>query len=106
MEDFCQPVYERWLMEAVGSGRIKAPGFFNDPAVRKAWSRCQWNGPAPGMIDPVKEVEAAERKIALGTSTREKESVELNGTDFWENVRQLAKEQREMEKYLGGVNGD
>lgn len=106
VEDFCQPVYERWLMEAVGGGRIKAPGFFYDPAVRKAWSRCQWNGPAPGMIDPVKEVEAAERKIALGTSTREKESVELNGTDFWENVRQLAKEQREIEKYLGGVDGD
>lgn len=102
VNDFCQPVYERWLMEAVAIGRVKAPGFFYDPAIRKAWSGCQWNGPAPGMIDPVKEVEAAEKKIVLGVSTREKESVELNGTDFRENIRQLAKEKKDIEKYLGG----
>ncbi len=104
--DFCQPVYERWLMEAVAIGRIKAPGFFYDPAIRKAWCGCQWNGPAPGMIDPIKEVEASTKKIALGVSTREKEAVELNGTDFRENIQQLAKEEKEIEKYLGGSEKD
>ncbi len=100
VNDFCQPVYERFLTEAVAVGRIKAPGFFYDPAVRKAWCGCQWNGPAPGMIDPVKEVEAAEKKIQLGISTREKEAIELNGTDFGENIRQLGKEAAEIEKYM------
>ena len=100
VNDFCQPVYERFLTEAVAVGRIKAPGFFYDPAVRKAWCGCQWNGPAPGMIDPVKEVEAAEKKIQLGISTREKEPIDLNGTDFGENIRQLGKEAAEIEKYM------
>lgn len=106
VNDFCQPVYERFLMEAVASGRIHAPGFFYDPVVRQAWCGCQWNGPAPGMIDPLKEVAASEKKISLGVSTREKEAIELNGTDFSENVRQLGKEEKEMKKYLGedGVN--
>lgn len=102
VDDFCQPVYERWLMEAVAIGRIKAPGFFYDPAIRKAWCGCQWNGPAPGMVDPLKEVEASEKKIALGISTREKEAAELNGTDFKENIRQIEKEMREIDKIIGG----
>ncbi len=101
VNDFCQPVYERFLIEAVASGRIQAPGFFYDPVIRKAWSGCQWNGPAPGMIDPLKEVAASEKKIKLGVSTREKEAIELNGTDFSENIRQLGKEAKEIEQYLG-----
>ena len=32
--DFCQPVYEVWLAESVARGRLKAPGFFDDPMVR------------------------------------------------------------------------
>lgn len=108
VNDFCQPVYERFLMEAAARGRIQAPGFFYDPVIRQAWCGCQWNGPAPGMIDPLKEVTASEKKISLGVSTREKEAIELNGTDFSENVRQLGKEEKEIKKYLGedGVNDD
>lgn len=101
VNDFCQPVYERFLMEAVATGRIQAPGFFYDPVVRQAWCGCQWNGPAPGMIDPLKEVMASEKKVELGVSTREKEAIELNGTDFSENIRQLGKEKEEIRKYIG-----
>lgn len=31
VDDFCQPVYEMFLAEAVALGRINAPGFFTDP---------------------------------------------------------------------------
>lgn len=44
--DFCQPVYEEWLTEAVAKRRIKAPGFFTDPVIRKAYCGAKWNGPA------------------------------------------------------------
>lgn len=37
VSDFCKPVYEVWLCEAVARGRIQAPGFFNDPMIREAW---------------------------------------------------------------------
>lgn len=89
---FCQPVYEMFLTEAVASGRIRLKGFFNDPIMRKAWCGADWNGPAPGMIDPVKEVNAAKLRVAEGFSTREEETMGLTGGNFSKNARQLAKE--------------
>ncbi len=98
IKDFCQPVYELWLTEAVANGRIQAPGFFLDPAIKKAWCQCEWNGPSAGMIDPVKEIKAAEERVSLGVSTREREAMELTGTDFDRNIAQLKKENKKMEE--------
>lgn len=95
--DFCQPVYELWLAEAVARGRISAPGFFNDPLVAKAWSRTEWHGPAPGQIDPIKEVKAAQMRVDSGFSTRERETIELTGGDFDKNIEQLQRENKLME---------
>lgn len=53
------------------------------------------------MIDPVKELQAAALKINLGVSSREKEAIEINGTEFNDNIRQLGKEAELIEKYLG-----
>ena len=71
--DFCQPTYELFLSEAVALERVNAPGYFNDPSVKKAWCKANWNGPAPGQLDPVKEVNAATLRVEQGFSTREKE---------------------------------
>lgn len=95
-KDFCQPIYEEWLSEAVAKGRIHAPGFFNDPLVKKAYCAAEWNGPSQGQIDPLKEVLAAEKRIALGLSTHSREAVELTGSDFYRNVRQLSTEKQLM----------
>lgn len=94
--DFCQPVYEIFLTEAIATGRIKAPGFFLDPLIRAAYCGAQWNGPAQGMIDPVKEVSAAEKRIDIGVSTRQRETIEMTGGDFDSNVMQLAREKQLM----------
>ena len=59
VDDFCQPVYEVWLAEAVALGRIKAPGFFEDPIIRDAWCGARWIGPVQGQLDPTKEAKAA-----------------------------------------------
>lgn len=96
--DFCQPVYEIFLTEAIAKGRLKAPGFFLDPLVRMAYCRAQWNGPAQGMIDPVKEVNAAEKRINIGISTRQRETIEMTGGDFDSNVAQLARENQLMKE--------
>lgn len=95
--DFCQPVYEIFLSESVAGGRLKAPGFFLDPLVRKAYCGAQWNGPSQGQIDPVKEVNAAEKRISIGISTRQREAIEMMGGDFDSNVAQLAREHQMME---------
>lgn len=90
----CQPVYELWLEEAIGSGRIQAPGFFADPAYRAAWCAATWTGDGPGSIDPVKEVEAAQARVDLGISTREAESILHDGLAWDVKHRQLAKERQ------------
>jgi len=96
--DFCQPVYETWLFEAVSTGRIQAPGFFSDPVRRKLWSQAIWIGPSPGQIDPLKEVQASEWKIANGFSTHERETAEQTGMDWDSNMDVL---QREWQKRKG-----
>lgn len=90
--DFCQPVYETWLFEAVATGRVQAPGFFTDPVRRKLWSQAIWIGPSPGQIDPVKEVEAAVERINNGFSTHERETAELTGMDWDSNIDVLRRE--------------
>lgn len=89
---FNQPVYEQWLSEAVASGRIEAPGFFDDPAVRQAWCGCVWMGASMGHVDPLKEVNAAATRIAHNITTEEQEASEYNGNDWAANVRQRRKE--------------
>lgn len=99
--DFCQPIFEEFMCEAVAKGRINAPGFFADPLIRKAYCAAEWNGPSAGQLDPKKEVEAAELRVQGGFSTRERETTELTGGDYYKNVKQRKRE----EKALKEVNG-
>src|SRR4030065_1285135 len=80
--------------EAVALGRIKAPGYFADPLAGTASLGAEWIGPAPGQIDPNKEIDAAEKRVSLGVSTVEKETAELTGGDFERNIPQIKKERR------------
>lgn len=89
---FCQPIYEEWFAEAVIAGRIDAPGFFDSELIRRAYTRAEWHGPSFGTLDPVKEVQAASMRVQNGISTREKEAMEIAGSDFETNARQLAYE--------------
>lgn len=91
---FCQPIYEEWLTEAILIGRIKAPGFLENPLVRQAYSTAEWNGPSQGQLDPLKEVNAAIKRVDEGFSTRAKETVELTGGDFWRNHSQRIREEK------------
>ena len=96
VDDFCQPVYELWLSEAVATGRISAPGFFTDPAIREAWLGSQWIGPSQGQLDPVKEINAEILACANGFSTHEDSALRLNGSDFDSNIERLAREAEMM----------
>lgn len=91
---FCQPIYEEFLTEAVLLGRIQAPGFLNDPLIRKAYSGAEWNGPSQGQLDPLKEVNAAVIRVENGFSTRARETTELTGTKYWSNHSQRIREEK------------
>ena len=95
---FCQPVYEAIITEAVATGRLSAPGFFSDPAIRRAYLGTIWIGDAPGQIDPLKEINAAEKRMALNLTTHSEECTAMpNGGSDWEaKFPQIVKEKRMM----------
>jgi len=94
---FCQLVYEAWLAEAVALGRVQAPGFFRDHRIRKAYTGSLWIGEAPGQIDPLKDVDAAEKRLSLGLSTLDEETVAITGGDFDRNYPRIVKERRMLQ---------
>lgn len=95
IQDFCMPIYENFLSEAIYRGRIDAPGFLDDPLKRKAYLGCEWIGPSMGMLNPKDEIEASSMLITQGFSTYAIESQKLSETDWYENVEAL-KAQREL----------
>lgn len=112
--DFCKPVYEIWLTEAVARGRISAPGFLTDPIIRQAYLASEWIGPSQGQLDPTKEVAAAVQAIENGLTTREAEAIKLNGSQYATNVDRLRSEnerlrtangvQKQSQPEQGGTN--
>lgn len=80
--DFCKPVYEKWLMNAVLLGIVDAPGFFDNPIKRKLWSQCLWIGDAAFLLDPKKETEAIKMQIDEQLISRDMACAMVNGGDY------------------------
>ena len=93
--DFCQPVYEEFLAEAVALGRIDAPGFFDDPLTKSLWTSAQWYNERSGILDPVKETQAMILRLDAGLSTYEREVAESTGLDF-DDISATLKQEREI----------
>lgn len=92
VNDFCQPIYELFMAEAVALGRINALGFHTDPLLREAWCGARWIGPVQGSLDPKKEAEAALMLTNRAIKTNDQVTREMSGGDWEENVDQLARE--------------
>jgi lambda family phage portal protein len=90
--NFCQPIYEAWLEEAVSLGRVHAPGFFTDPLIRKAYCGALWHGDGPGAIDPLKEANAIQKRLSIGLTSLAEEKAGFDGGDWEQTVRQRKKE--------------
>lgn len=101
-DDFCRPVYELWLTEAVARGRISAPGFLTDPLIRQAYLGSEWIGPSAGALDPTKEIQAEVIAIENGLTTREAAAVKLNGSEYTRNADKLAVENELLKAANGG----
>lgn len=104
-QSFCQPIYEEWLSEAVAKGRIVAPGFLEDEAVRAAWCGTEWYGPSQGQLDPLKEANAAKVRVKESFSTREKEAAELTGQSF-ERIHSVRSREEKKRREAGLVPFD
>lgn len=92
----CQPVFEMFLSEAVATGRIKAPGFFDDPLIRSAWCGAMWIGPVQGSIDPKKEIDANIKAVEHGFKTHTQVTREIGG-DWDSNIEILGDENKRLQ---------
>lgn len=92
--DICQPIYKEFLTDLILSGRISAPGFFDDPEIQAAWLRAKFTGDSLGHIQEMVEVNAAEKRINMGLSTHQEETTLMNGGDWKKNVIKLKKEKQ------------
>ena len=99
-DGFCQPVYEAWLEDAIGLGRVSAPGFFDDAAVRAAWLGARWGGDGPGQLDPKKEIEATQARLDANLTTLAQEKADYDGGD-WEATLEQAGRERDMRRRFG-----
>lgn len=106
VSDFCKPVYEIWLSEAIARGRIQAPGFFNDPVVREAWLGSEWIGPSQGQLDPTKEIDAEVKAVEHGFSTHEQSTIKLNGGQWDANIAQIARENKKLAEATAAAEPD
>lgn len=98
---FGQPVYCGFLEESMSVDDLPLPaGAPEFMECRVAYSRARWMGPGRGFVDPVKEKQGAIMGMDAGLSTLEKESAELSGSDWREDVSQRAVE-RQFFKDLG-----
>lgn len=107
-EDFCDPIFAVWFAQEVAQGTIHAPGFFSDDMIRAAWLGHEWIGPTKPILDPVKEITAAEKRMAMGITTAEEETAAYSNTS-WAAKQPTRIREREMRDESGlpvpGVSG-
>jgi capsid protein len=85
--------FEAWMDEAVASGMIIAPGYFDDLQIRQAYLGTEWTGDGMGQLNPLDEINAAKERVALGVSNRSIEASEIGGRDWATVHAQLAREE-------------
>lgn len=94
VKNLCQPFYEWIIEEAILIGRLQAPGFFSDPAIRAAWLKSDWYGQTKISLDPKKDAEADTIDIGNHTKTRQQIVQERTGGDIESKIEQLGVESR------------
>ena len=92
--DFCQPIYEKWLTQAVLLGIVDAPGFFEDPIKRALWSGCRWIADSAFLLDPQKETDAIKKQLDEQLIDRDTACAMVNGGDYERTATALAKEKK------------
>jgi len=91
-----QAVYESWLDEEIGEGRIPLKGGYRAfLANRHSLTWAEWQGPPKPTADDKKAAEAQTERLVNGTSTLEIECAE-NGLDVDDVIEQRAREAEKL----------
>ena len=95
ISDFCRPVYEKWLSQAILTGVIDAPGYFEDPIKRALWNGCRWIADSAFLLDPLKETQAYKMQLDEQLITRDTACAAINGGEY-ESVLDGQAEEKKM----------
>lgn len=102
ISDFCRPVYEKWLAQAILTGVIDAPGYFENPVKRALWNGCRWIADSAFLLDPLKETQAYKMQLDEQLTTRDAVCAAVNGGEYDVVLDGLAEEKKSRdEKKLG-----
>jgi capsid protein len=106
--EFYKKIYAFWLEVQILEMKVEAPGYFkakleNNLMVLEAYKTSRWIGANVPHIDPVKEVEAARRKLGIAAdniplTTVEEATEELGGGDSDQNLLQFSEELKEAKR--------
>ena len=95
--DFCQPIYEEWFAEAVAKGRIPRLDF-GDPYHSQGVHRRRMERPGAGAFEPGTGSDCGGKRVQNGFSTRDREAMEVNGSDFYRNAAQIKREEKMLRR--------
>jgi lambda family phage portal protein len=98
VSDFCQPIYEKWLYQAVLTGIIEVPGFLQDALKRSMWSRCAWIGDSAFLLDPLKETQAIKMQVDEQFMSRNAAVTAVTGGAYERVMDELAEEKEGREQ--------
>jgi len=102
-DDFCQPIYEQWLLSEALAGRVTAPGLLEAWRDRKlfdryaAWISADWSGAIKPSVDLVKQANGYALLVKEGFITRDRAARETTGTKYSKNVKKLRRENEQLE---------
>lgn len=97
-EQFCQPIYEDWLVSMALSGKIKADRLLESWRddrqydVFSAYTSADWSGHIKPAVDASKLVRGYIEQIEHGLITHDRASREINGTKYSSNIKKLKRE--------------
>jgi len=77
-KQFCEPVWRRFVLAEILSGRIDAPDFARDPG---AWFAVDWLPPKTDWVDPLRDAQAEILAINAGLMSR-RQAVAARGYDL------------------------
>ncbi len=96
----CWPAYAAVIAEGVATGRLAAPGFFEDPAIRRAWLGCMWIAPRQVVIRPDQEFKAKEIAEDRGWQTTTEITAEVTGGD-WDRKHEQRRREEQKRREAG-----
>lgn len=101
---FYQPTYERFLDLEISNGNIAAPGYFENPMIKKAYRGSayhQWSGPIREAIDELKSAKANEVYNNLKVKSKKQITEEISSAD-WEQVNNQITHENDLIMSSGG----